>query len=144
MPSIRKTLFKKSLRPAPAALRILVVEDNAIIAMLLEATLTDMGHAVCALEATETGAVAAAALHRPGLLIVDAELSEGSGISAVDRILRDRFIPHVFVSGGDLKPAMLDSRAVRLSKPYDERALRAAIQSALTTPVVLLEAPRAE
>jgi CheY-like chemotaxis protein len=122
----------------------LVVEDNAIVAMLLEATLEDMGHAVCAIEATETGAVAAAALHRPDLLIVDAELSEGSGVSAVDRILRDRFIPHVFVSGDNLKPAMLDGRAVRLSKPYDERTLFAAIQKALAAPVAISEASRSE
>src|ERR1700722_14411181 len=134
MQSIRDTLFEKN-RGGPAALRILIIEDNAIIAMLLEATLSDMGYEVCAVEATETGAVAAAALHRPDLLIVDAALSEGSGISAVERILRDGFVPHVFVSGDDLKPEMLDSRAVRLSKPYDERALAAAIQRALAAPM---------
>jgi len=137
MPSIKDTLFKKNLVTVAIAVRILVIEDNAIIAMLLEAILRDMGYAVCAVEATETGAVAAAALHRPNLLIVDAGLSEGSGVSAVDRILRDGFVPHVFVSGADLKPEMLDSRAVRLSKPYDERALFAAIQSALAAPVAV-------
>jgi len=137
MPSIKDTLFKKNLVTVAIAVRILVIEDNAIIAMLLEAILRDLGYAVCAVEATETGAVAAAALHRPNLLIVDAGLSEGSGVSAVDRILRDGFVPHVFVSGADLKPEMLDSRAVRLSKPYDERALFAAIQSALAAPVAV-------
>jgi CheY-like chemotaxis protein len=135
MPSIRDTLSEKSRGAEPAALRVLVIEDNALIAMLLEATLNDMGYAVCAVEATETGAVAAAALHRPDLLIVDAGLSEGSGVSAVDRILRDGFVPHVFVSGADLKPEMLDSRAVRLIKPYDQRALVAAIQRALAAPM---------
>jgi CheY-like chemotaxis protein len=134
MPSIRDTLSEKSRGAEPAALRILVIEDNALIAMLLEATLSDMGYAVCAVEATETGAVAAAALQRPDLLIVDAGLSEGSGVSAVDRILRDGFVPHVFVSGADLKPEMLDSRAVRLTKPYDQRALVSAIQRALAAP----------
>jgi two-component system, response regulator PdtaR len=137
MPSIRDTLSEKSRGAEPAALRILVIEDNALIAMLLEATLSDMGYAVCAVEATETGAVAAAALHRPDLLIVDAGLSEGSGVSAVDRILRDGFVPHVFVSGADLKPEMLDSRAVRLTKPYDQRALVTAIQRALIAPIAV-------
>jgi CheY-like chemotaxis protein len=135
MPSIRDTLSETSRGAGPAALRILIVEDNAIIAMLLEATLSDMGYEVCAVEATETGAVAAAALHRPDLMIVDVRLSEGSGVSAVNRILRDGFVPHVFVSGDDLKPEMLDSRAVRLRKPYDERALLAAIQRALAAPI---------
>jgi two-component system, response regulator PdtaR len=130
---IPKNLSQKSRGPIPTALRILVIEDNAIIAMLLETMLADMGHDVCAIESTETGAVAAAARLRPDLLIVDAGLSEGSGISAVDRILRDGFVPHVFVSGRDLRPESLNPRAVRLSKPYDERGLIVAIQLALAT-----------
>ena len=137
MPSIRQTLTEKNREPTPAALRILVIEDNAIIAMLLETTLADMGHDVCAIEGTETGAVAAAARHRPDLLVVDVGLREGNGISAVDRILRDGFVPHIFVSGNDLKPEMLNPRAVRLSKPYDARDLFAAIQSALAAPVAV-------
>jgi len=137
MPPIPSTLSQKSGGTAQTALRILVVEDNVIIAMLLEATLADMGHEVCAVEGTEAGAVAAAALHRPDLLIVDARLSEGSGILAVDRILHDGFVPHIFVSGADLDPEKLNPRAVRVIKPYDERDLFAAIQQALATPVTI-------
>ena len=137
MPPIPSTLSQRSGGTAPTALRILIVEDNVIIAMLLEATLVDMGHGVCAIEGTESGAVTAAARHQPDLLIVDARLSEGSGISAVDRILRDGFVPHIFVSGADLKQEKLNPRAVRLSKPYDERDLFAAIEQALATPVII-------
>jgi CheY-like chemotaxis protein len=137
MPPIPTALSQKSGGTAPTALRVLIVEDNVIIAMLLEATLADMGHTVCAIEGTETGAVDAAARHRPDLLIVDAGLSEGTGISAVDRILRDGFVPHIFVSGADLKPENLNPRAVRVSKPYDERDLSAAIEQAFATPVTI-------
>jgi len=42
------------------ALRVLVVEDNAIIGMLLAEVLAGMGHDVCAIEATEADAVTAA------------------------------------------------------------------------------------
>jgi CheY-like chemotaxis protein len=138
MPLTPITLSPKSGGLLSPALRILIVEDNAIIAMLLETTLADMGHEVCAIEGTETGAVAAAARLRPDLLIVDAGLSEGNGISAVDRILRGGFVPHVFVSGHDLRPETLNPRAVRLSKPYDARDLHAAIQSALAAPVAIV------
>ena len=138
MPPIPKRLSQKSREPALPALRILVIEDNAIIAMLLETTLADMGHEVCAIEATEAGAVAAAERLRPDLLVVDAGLREGNGISAVERILRGGFVPHVFVSGHDLRPEMLNSRAVRLSKPYDARDLYAAIQTALAAPVAIV------
>lgn len=95
--------------------------------------LADIGYEVCAIEGTESGAVTAAARYRPDLLIVDAGLSEGNGISAVDRILRNGFVPHIFVSGYGLRPEMLDPRAVRLSKPYNERDLIAAIKRALAT-----------
>jgi DNA-binding response OmpR family regulator len=115
----------------------MIIEDDAIIAMLLTETLVAMGHQVCAVETTEMGAVAAAAQHCPDLLIVDAVLREGNGVSAVGRILDSGFVPHIFVSGADLRPAMLNPRAVKLGKPYDERALVAAIERAFETPVAL-------
>ncbi len=80
-------------------LRILVVEDDALIGMLLGDMLEVMGHQVCAIEATEAGAVAAAAQWAPDLMIVDVNLYEGNGISAVDQILVKGFVPHVFVTG---------------------------------------------
>jgi CheY-like chemotaxis protein len=115
------------IRNAPKMLRILVIEDNAIIAMLLEQTLIGMGFEVCAVEATEVGAVAAAALCKPDLLIADAHLREGNGISAVERILRIGFVPHIFVSGDNLTPETLSPRAILLGKPYDELELAQAI-----------------
>jgi CheY-like chemotaxis protein len=121
----------------PKVLRILVIEDNAIIAMLLEQMLTGMGYEVCAIEATEAGAIAAADRCKPDLMIVDARLREGNGISAVEHVLREGFVPHIFVSGDNLRPEMLSSRAVRLGKPYDELELAQAIQRALA-PLVLV------
>ena len=41
------------------ALRILIVEDDALIGMLLAEMLEDMGHGLCAIEATEADAVTA-------------------------------------------------------------------------------------
>src|ERR1700689_5728241 len=81
------------------ALKILVVEDDCLIAMLLVETLVEMGHGVCGVEATESGAVAAALRCEPDLIIVDAQLIEGNGFSAVDEILSTGFVPHLFISG---------------------------------------------
>jgi len=58
-----------------------------------------MGHEVCGVETTEATAVAAALRHRPDLMIVDARLRGGCGVSAVEAILRTTFVPHLFVSG---------------------------------------------
>ena len=64
----------------PRRLRIQIVEDDALIGLLLGDMLEVMGYEVCAIEATEIAAVSAAARCEPDLLIVDANLREGSGV----------------------------------------------------------------
>jgi DNA-binding response OmpR family regulator len=113
------------------ALRILVVEDDAVIAMLLADMFAGMGHDVCAIEATKAGAVAAAIQCRPDLIIVDARLGDESGVSAVEEILLKGFVPHVFISGDIATVRALMPGAVAIQKPFDESDLVRAIQSAL-------------
>jgi two-component system, response regulator PdtaR len=113
------------------AVRVLVVEDEAVVAMLLAEVLVGMGHGVCAIEATEADAVAAAVRCRPDLMIVDAQLGDGSGVSAVEEILRTGFVPHVFVSGDALRVHALRPSAVVIQKPFRESDLARAIQCAL-------------
>ncbi|WP_342236381.1 response regulator [Inquilinus sp. OTU3971] len=114
-----------------AALRVLLVEDEAVIAMLLAEVLGGMGYEVCAIEATEADAVAAAMRCRPDLMIVDARLGAGSGVSAVETILRARPVPHVFVSGDPSSVQALRPDAVVMQKPFREADLARAIQRAL-------------
>ena len=64
-------------------LRIVVVEDDALVGMLLAETLVEMGHEVFEIVATEAEAVAAAARHKPDLMIVDVRLREGNGVCAI-------------------------------------------------------------
>ena len=117
-------------------LRILVVDDDAIIAMLLADIFAGMGHDVCAIEATEAGAVAAAVRCRPDLMIVDARLGDESGVVAVEEILRTGFVPHVFISGDISTIRALKPGAVVLQKPFDESDLVRAIRRALGAAVV--------
>ncbi|MGA7806176.1 response regulator [Bradyrhizobium sp.] len=113
------------------ALQILVVEDDSLVAMLLVDTLVEMGHGVCGVEATETGAVAAALRYRPDLIIADAQLRQGNGISAIDEILSTGFVAHLFVSG-DIKRILAQKPGVvALEKPFREAELDRAIQRAL-------------
>jgi len=116
------------------ALRVLVVEDEILIGMLLADTLGAMGYDVCAIEATETGAVAAAARCKPDLMIVDARLRHGSGVSAVEEILRTGWVPHVFVSGESLSVHALTPGSVVIQKPFRGIDLDRAIQRALDAP----------
>jgi len=112
-------------------LEVLIVEDEPLIAGLLADILEEMGHHVCAVESTEAGAVAAALKWRPQLMIVDAGLARGNGITAVETILQAGFVPHIFVSGDRLAGGDLDPRAVVLQKPFHESELAAAIARTL-------------
>lgn len=112
-------------------LRVLVVEDDAVIGVLLAEMLQEMGHDVCAIEATEAEAVIAAAKWHPDLMIVDVRLGEGSGVAAVDEIHRAGPVPHVFVSADISGIRVLRPHAAMIQKPYREADLAQVIQAAL-------------
>ena len=112
------------------ALRVLVVDDDFLLATLLADVLAGMGHDVCAIEGTEAGAVAAAVRCKPDMMIVDVLLGDGSGVSAVEEILRTRFIPHVFVSGDISRVPPDRPGAAALHKPFGEPDLARALQRA--------------
>src|SRR5947207_1246054 len=112
------------------ALRVLVIEDDALIAMLAE-LLACMGHDVCATAATEAEAVSAAARCRPDLMIVDSGLGRGSGVAAVEEILRAGPVAHVFVSGDAGRVRTHHQDAVVIRKPFGGAELARAIDLAL-------------
>jgi CheY-like chemotaxis protein len=113
------------------ALRVLVIEDDALIAMLLSELLAGMGHDVCATAATEADAVIAATRHRPDLMIVDARLGGGSGVSAVEEILRAGPVAHLFISGDAEKVQTRQPDAVVVRKPFRKAELARAIDTSL-------------
>lgn len=114
-------------------LRILIVEDDILIGELVGEMLEEMGHAICAIETSEAAAVRSAAEHLPDLMIVDARLSQGSGIDAVATILKSRFVPHLFVSGNIAKVRALRPDAILLEKPFHEPELAIAVARAMVT-----------
>jgi DNA-binding response OmpR family regulator len=119
---------------AGGMLRVLVVEDEAMIAMLLAEVLREMGHEVCATAATEAAAVAAAVRHKPDLMIVDEWLRLGSGISAVAEINRSGYIPHIFVTGDPLIGRLLSPGTIAIQKPFTISELVKAVKNALAAP----------
>jgi CheY-like chemotaxis protein len=96
--------------------RILIVEDDLLIAMLLQDIVISLGYSVCGIESRESNAVAAALYHRPDLIMTDARLAEGNGISAVNTIRQTFAVPCIITSGSSLD-AELDN-AVMLKKPF--------------------------
>jgi CheY-like chemotaxis protein len=113
------------------ALRILVVEDEALVAMLVEDMLTDMGHEVVRVaHRLETGLVA---VERDGfdVAVLDVNLNDVKSFPIADA-LSSRGIPFVFATGYGM--AGLDERffsVPTITKPFDERRLADAINAAV-------------
>jgi DNA-binding NtrC family response regulator len=116
------------------SLSILIVEDDAVIAMLLAEMLTDMGHWVCGMEATEAGAVKAAENGQPEFMLVDVELKEGSGVAALMAILAKGPMPYVLMSGGTIGIGVWQGPFLR--KPFGERDLVRAIEGVMRSHAV--------
>ncbi|MFM9940775.1 MAG: response regulator [Hyphomicrobiaceae bacterium] len=118
-------------RTAMPPIRVMVIEDDPHIGLLFGEVLEGLGYVVCAIEATEASAVDAALRFKPDLMLVDIHLGVGSGILAVEEILRNGFIPHVFC-GGDISGILTSQpTAIALQKPFRVSALARSIKLAL-------------
>lgn len=125
-------LARKRLGETPG--RILIIEDEPLIAIDLTDIVTSDGHAVVAVAQTMVQAVDAAELHKPDLILADIQLADGSsGIDAVSQISQFSEAPVVFVTafperlltGERPEPAFL------ITKPYQPDTIRAAVFQAL-------------
>jgi DNA-binding response OmpR family regulator len=112
------------------SLRIVIVEDDGLIAMDLAELLNGMGHDVCAIASNEAKAEAAAAQFHPDLMIVDGALRGGSGVAAMQRILESGDIAHFYVTGNPWAVLELVPGAIVVTKPYTLRELQRGMTSA--------------
>ena len=119
---------------------VLIIEDEPLIAMDLEALVTTLGHRVTATARTYDEALAAFRNERPGLILADIQLADGSsGLDAVNAMHDDSAAPVVFVTaypealltGERPEPAFL------VTKPFIPEMVQAIISQALffQTPV---------
>jgi DNA-binding response OmpR family regulator len=79
-------------------MRILIVEDEMTIAMLIEDMLTDLGHEVAGLAMRLPQAVNLAATTSLDFAILDINLDGRMSFPVAD-ILRERGVPFIFASG---------------------------------------------
>ena len=109
-------------------MRVLIVEDEALVAMLLADYLEELGHEVTATAASVADALVAIADAPPDLAIVDCALSEGEASWPVADQLAEQSVPFLFSSGSsraELPAAHAD--APMLLKPYTLNALQVAL-----------------
>lgn len=110
------------------SLKILVVEDEAIIVMLLEDMLAELGHDMVASATNLDDARAKAARHDIDLAILDVNLGRVSSQPLADDF-KTRGIPYILSTGYDRLGAEWGDGVV-LRKPFEVKALSAAIEKA--------------
>lgn len=111
-----------------AAADTLIIEDEHVVAMRLEAWMTDCGHRVIGAASSEEGAAALVERVKPGLILADVNLSMGgNGPSAVARILRQAPTAVIFVTAypQNLLTGQRPEAAFVLEKPFDPAVLPA-------------------
>jgi CheY-like chemotaxis protein/DNA-directed RNA polymerase specialized sigma24 family protein len=119
---------------AQMATNVLIIEDEPLVAMDLENIVTSLGHRVTGTARTHAEAVAAVAKHRPGLVLADIQLADGSsGLQAVNEILQADKLPVVFITafperlltGTRPEPVFL------ITKPFRVDAVKAVLSQVL-------------
>ena len=119
---------------AELATDVLIIEDEAIISADIESLVRELGHNVTATATTHDEAVDAVARHRPGLVLADIQLADGSsGTDAVKDILKRFDVPVIFITafperlltGERPEPTFL------ITKPFQPETVKAAISQAL-------------
>ncbi|HEX8258392.1 MAG TPA: response regulator [Allosphingosinicella sp.] len=109
----------------------LVIEDQYLIAMLIEDELRDLGYTSFDFVTREREAVEAAARRCPDLITADNKLTDGTGVIAVQEICEKQVIPVVFIVAAPKSIQAPVPFAAVVAKPFEARALRSAIGDAL-------------
>ena len=119
---------------AELATDVLIIEDEAIISADIESLVRDLGHSISGTATTHAEAVDAVSRRRPGLVLADIQLADGSsGIDAVKDILKAVNVPVIFITafperlltGDRPEPTFL------ITKPFQPETVKAAISQAL-------------
>jgi CheY-like chemotaxis protein len=114
--------------------RVLIIEDEPIIALDLENLVVELGHDVIGVTSTREQAVKAALENKPGLVLADINLGAGgSGIDAVADILNTFDIPIIFITAypEKLLTGERPEPTYLVSKPFSPDTVQATIGQAL-------------
>ena len=113
-------------------MRVLIVEDEAPMAMMLTDSLQGGGHEVMGPASTMAEALALCAALRPDLALLDIRLRDGgSGVDVARALLQRWGVPSIFAGA-----EMLDARRARdvalgcIRKPYEAETVLRSVEAA--------------
>src|SRR5215469_16464526 len=121
-------------RAAEIATDVLIIEDETFIALDLEGVAESLGHRVVGIARTHDEAVTLAKSKKPGLILADIQLADGSsGLDAVNELLDEFEVPVIFITayperfltGQRPEPAFL------IAKPFQPATVSAVVSQAL-------------
>jgi CheY-like chemotaxis protein len=116
------------------ATKVVIIEDEPLIALQLEILVKELGHKVAGIARTKQQAVEMVDRERPGLVLADVRLADGSsGLAAVNEILGSFSVPVIFVTayperlltGTRPEPTFL------ITKPFRPEHVKAVVSQAL-------------
>jgi CheY-like chemotaxis protein len=119
---------------AEIATDVLIIEDDTFIAMELETLVEGLGHRVLGVARTHAEALAVTKKKKPGLILADIQLADGSsGLEAVNELLASFEAPVIFITayperfltGERPEPAFL------IAKPFQPATVSAVASQAL-------------
>ena len=118
-----------------SSLRILIVEDEILIALELESLLQDAGHQVVGIAASSEEAVSMGAEFGPDLAFVDIHLTDGpTGVEVARQLAGEQGVMVLFMTANAkrIPDGFTDAHGV-IAKPYTERGVRQALEYVLAS-----------
>ena len=113
---------------------VLIIEDEPLIALDLEGVVKSIGHTVKQVARTKTEAVEAFRSRRPGLILADIQLADGSsGLDAVNDILGEAEVPVIFITAypEQVLTGLRPEPTFLIPKPFKHETVKAVISQAL-------------
>lgn len=110
------------------ALRVLIIEDEALVALELESILKEDGFSVCGVADRTDLALNLASKTRPDVALIDLHLADGFTGPEIARIVADSGCTVIFMTANTNKvPGSLPGVLGVIPKPYTESGFRAAL-----------------
>jgi CheY-like chemotaxis protein len=116
------------------AARVMIIEDEPLIALDIETLVTDIGHTPVGIAATAAEAIALARKEKPDIILSDIQLADGSsGIDAVKDILSAMSVPVIFITAYPerLLTGTRPEPTYLITKPFQPAMVKALVSQAL-------------
>ena len=111
----------------------LIIEDEMLIAAVIEFVLRDCGFDSFDVAPTSESAMAAASRQRPDLITADMLLDTGTGLEAVSVIASQASIPVIFITGSAMEIRDQIGDYPVLNKPFSQQTLTYAVAASLAS-----------